>query len=314
MKPTIYLYIRGNCGNQFFQYAFARKVQEMYGGNLVINYYRVRHDPAAWPGSDNLLSDFNTQYKYECRYDKGLFIFKLFKFVQILLQFKEFGVRTYRFYLWCAKTLPKLGIYYFDSAYYPFVFHKRRNIYICGYFESPRYFENIDEKIKRELSPVCDVLEKNRDIYSSIVSRNSVCVTIKRMDVNNENIEGIYRYDNSYFYRAIEYMSEMVDNPLFCIFSDDIKWCRDNIRTDQDIWYETGDDTIAEKIRLMSACKHFIIHNSTFSWWVQHLSQNDNKIVIAPVKWMQRDDQPIDIYEKGWIYLTPKGQITHSHE
>jgi hypothetical protein len=32
----------------------------------------------------------------------------------------------------------------------------------------------------------------------------------------------------------------------------------------------------------MSHCKHFILSNSTFSWWPAWLSENANCIVIAP--------------------------------
>ena len=83
---------------------------------------------------------------------------------------------------------------------------------------------------------------------------------------------------------------------------------------DGECYFETEGNPIWEKIRLMSACKHFIIHNSTFSWWAQHLSSNTDKIVLAPVKWTQRDDQPIDIYEDNWLYIMPDGRISGHHE
>jgi hypothetical protein len=134
------------------------------------------------------------------------------------------------------------------------------------------------------------------------------------MDVNNEEIADIYQYDINYFYRAVEYIKSKVENPVFIIFSDDVEWCKENFHIDAPTYYETSGNPIWEKIRLMSGCKHFIIHNSTFSWWAQHLSQNKDKIVIAPTKWMQRDDQPIDIYEDGWVYLTPDGQFVDEHE
>jgi len=35
-------------------------------------------------------------------------------------------------------------------------------------------------------------------------------------------------------------------------------------------------------MRMMSLCKHFIIANSTFSWWSQWLSSNSNKLVVSP--------------------------------
>lgn len=313
-KPKIHLYIRGNCGNQFFQYAFARMLQEELDGDLIVNYSKVRLG-GMMPESDNLLKLFNVvPYKYETNVGWGGFLFKFLKLFHIVFGLHEFEEKTYKFFLKCARILPNIGIYYFDAAYYPFKIVKRRNVYVNGYFESAKYFEKIDDKIKKELTAKAPLLEQNKELYDAICNQQSVCVTIKRMDVNNEEIADIYQYDINYFYRAVEYIKSKVENPVFIIFSDDVEWCKENFHIDAPTYYETSGNPIWEKIRLMSGCKHFIIHNSTFSWWAQHLSQNKDRIVIAPTKWMQRDDQPIDIYEDGWVYLTPDGQFVDEHE
>ena len=55
-----------------------------------------------------------------------------------------------------------------------------------------------------------------------------------------------------------------------------------------------------EDLRLMLHCKHFIIANSSFSWWGAWLSNNPNKIVCAPKRWFRSADEG-DIVPKSWI-------------
>ena len=65
-KPKIHLYISGGCGNQFFQYAFARKIQEMYDAELIINYILIRRYQQKRIGNDDLLHSFNVvNYSYK---------------------------------------------------------------------------------------------------------------------------------------------------------------------------------------------------------------------------------------------------------
>jgi hypothetical protein len=53
----------------------------------------------------------------------------------------------------------------------------------------------------------------------------------------------------------------------------------------------------------MSNCKHFIIANSTFSWWGAWLSKNKNKIVCAPKKWVRAKILTPDIIPDSWVKI-----------
>ena len=82
-------------------------------------------------------------------------------------------------------------------------------------------------------------------------------------------------------------MNESVNPELYVIFSDDIQWCKENIREmvgNREVVFvdwNKGEQSFRD-IQLMTLCKHNIIANSSFSWWGAWLNQNDNKVVIAP--------------------------------
>ncbi len=148
-------------------------------------------------------------------------------------------------------------------------------------------------------------------MYKMIEDSNSICISIRRGDfvTDSEISKRNLVCDSNYFYRAIDEMNKRVKNPRYVVFSDDVEWCKNNIDFPKDTIYEDGTDPIWEKLRLMYSCKHFIISNSTFSWWAQYLSRNKDKVVIAPSKWKNfsyRKDGKFDIYDDKWI-LIPTG-------
>ena len=109
--------------------------------------------------------------------------------------------------------------------------------------------------------------------------------------------------DKDYFLKAMDEAKKRISNPTFIFFSDDIEWVRENIHCDVPCYYESGKDPVWEKLRLMYSCKHFIISNSTFSWWAQYLSRNENKIVIAPDRWSNNLEEHSMLLDDSFIKI-----------
>jgi len=95
-----------------------------------------------------------------------------------------------------------------------------------------------------------------------------------------------HHLDPSYYQRAVDTLSQRVPNPHFFVFADfaDPDWVKEHVRTRHPIEFVThnGADKDTEDFWLMTQCRHFIIANSTFSWWTAWLGRHPDKIVIAP--------------------------------
>ncbi len=105
-------------------------------------------------------------------------------------------------------------------------------------------------------------------------------------------IEGNRTLPMSFYTRAIAHMRERLTTPVFFIFSDDIAFARAHLPADlAAVFVDHNDDLSShEDLRLMAACHHHIIANSSFSWWGAWLNPRSDRIVFAPRNWTQAAD------------------------
>lgn len=299
--------VNGRLGNQMFQYAVLRAYMLKYHENGIrINFGRVRNE-----NFKNDLDDFNI-----CKLDSDekielstiqKIIVKVINKIESKYNKKYersvYNIKVHKFEKRISKILMKFGIYWLQQGYMELKKSNAKNKYFVGLFESSKYFNDYREEILKEFTPKHDKIKKNIPLYEKIENSNSICVTIRRGDfLDNKFAKDHYICTPEYFDKAVSKISELVENPHFFIFSDDIKWVKENMTFPGEVDYEDGTDPVWEKIRLMYSCKHFVISNSTFSWWAQYLSRNDKKIVVAPSRW-KNTYQNNDIYEDDWIII-----------
>ena len=174
--------------------------------------------------------------------------------------------------------------------------------YFDGYWQSYKYCDSVKSILFSEIKTRAPLSLTTSHMIDRVSSENSVFIGIRKGDYEKE-AKHYGHFENEYYIHAMTYISKRVDNPVFYIFSNDIRWCKEKMRWDGfNVVYREPDQQVndLEEFFLMKSCKNAIIINSTFHWWAAYLMDNPDKIVVHPSKWFF-DNKPIDIYHPEWV-------------
>ncbi len=304
----IYLVMAGRLGNQLFQYAMARKIQLETGQKIAIDFTAVEN--VKNPEWKNYLIDFNvSEYQVVSKQDYypiQRFIYRMLKTLRPKDRRKH-----YMFDVWCARNLSRFGILYCESDYLAVHFKKikSKNVIIRGWFESAKYFKDIGDILKNEFIPNQELSYNSKILAEKLQNNVVICVTIRRGNFTSNALKDKFLVCGSeYYYQGVRYIHERYTDAIIYVCSDDIEWCKKELQFKQNTIYEK-ENPVWEKLYLMTLCNHFVISNSTFSWWAQYLSAAPNKIVVAPYRWRNSEFPPQDIFEDTWVLLDENGKV-----
>lgn len=238
-----------------------------------------------WAVSKRLSLKYNTEYYFETSYfrnsNQGIVSRFELELTNLKLDIKESSIK-----------LPVVN----DNFKFQNI---PDNSFLDGYWQSEKYFIDCENEIRNDL-------EIPKDIYSyiihkyTILNKNTVSLHIRRGDYTNlQHIHPLQTIE--YYKNAYDIISDESINVL--VFSDDINWCKENIKFDN-ITYIEGETNIVD-MYIISLCTHNIIANSSFSWWGAWLNNNENKKVIAPLNWFGSDSSFYtgDIIPEKWIKI-----------
>ena len=276
--------IIGGLGNQMFQYAYAKALQQ--------KGYKVKID----------ISAFDT-YKLHGGY-------QLDKFDLDLEAAAKEEIKSFYKKDIVSQILNRLNIKNTIIKENGLAFKKRLlkpsdNTYIQGYFQSEQYLSNLDN-INEIFTINKEISNYSKDIKKLILdSTNSCSIHIRRGDYIDDPIFEVCEVD--YYDKAMNFISKKTTDITYFVFSNDVQWVKENIKADNIIYVDSPEPRIPhEDIYLMSLCTNNIIANSSFSWWGAFLNQNKNKLVIAPKNWFKtakKIKQAKDLVPKTWIKL-----------
>ena len=157
---------------------------------------------------------------------------------------------------------------------------------LFGYFQSQKYFLDSADTIRADLKMgLPDISDAYTQTQAQIENSNSVAVHVRCTDYIKNARFNICT--PAYYARAGTRMAQMINQPRFFIFSDDMDWAQKNIPLENAVFVNVpkAQTNPVIDLSLMSKCKHQIIANSTFSWWGAWLNENPEKVVISPDLW-----------------------------
>jgi len=297
------VFLRGGLGNQMFQYAAGLELAKKRNEDLFLD--------------EVFLDDRFPRKEFTYRvFD--LDIFSIEPRLTILSKIsKKFPIPGFwfvlDFFFIYARRL--LGMTYFlkegdKRSPENFSFKDRGNVVMWGFWQSQKYFNDVENEVRAAFKCRNPLEGEAAVLGKQIAASSSVAIHVRRGDYLLAKYAKLYAgTDLSYYDRAVEYILGKIESPYFFVFSDDIAWCKENLKlparaTVTYVDASSSGPKASYHLELMSLCRHNIIANSTFSWWGAWLNANPKKIVIAPKHWYVGNEAGShEIIPEDWIKL-----------
>lgn len=174
---------------------------------------------------------------------------------------------------------------------------------LIGFFQSPRHFSGIESELRGELDlSQLHLPAESLRFEETLRSRPTVSIHVRRGDYLG--LGATQCLGDNYHDRATDWFRERFEGIRFCVFSDDIPWCRARFHGPEYLFcdFPTAATDPLHDLRLMASCHHHIIVNSSYSWWGAWLNPSPDKQVIAPHMWMNNLPST-EIIDPNWTRI-----------
>ncbi|WP_439504220.1 alpha-1,2-fucosyltransferase [Sediminibacterium sp.] len=279
--------IWGGIGNQLFQYYFGQYLN--HKTNVSVIYLNALGVPEIPEKLNSFLDLDFSQNDYNNKLEKYPYYFNKFYRInrKFLLLFPYFS----------NKIIVENHSYYLKDNIVEYELYD-------GYWQNLEFLDYLRKENQFRFSFFnTDKFKKN--VFYQLISTtpNGVAVHVRRGDYLSSDYH--ISLNMKYYKLSMEIILGKVSNPVFFLFSDDKLWLKENFSNSSNIILvlndsDTDDDIL--EFYLMTLCKHYIIANSTFSWWPAYLNRQSDAITIAPKHWYNsNEDHANRILVNKWI-------------
>jgi hypothetical protein len=199
------------------------------------------------------------------------------------------------------------------------------NTNIDGFFQTEKYFKNIENEIREDFEFIDDILEPCKEFISQF-NGNVIFLHIRRGDAYGFEHLCKHKTIDGYYTPALENFD---DNTAVIVCSDEIDWCGEQEFFKNDRFYlsennekfstkcwlwldgnpEFRNSTIPyTDLCLMSLCNGGITATSSLSWWGAWLQKNRTNPIIVPDPWfgleLMKSNNTKDLIPNDWIQFS----------
>jgi hypothetical protein len=177
---------------------------------------------------------------------------------------------------------------------------------LVGYFQSSVFFDEYKNNIKKILEINSDVLKRNEKKINQ--STKKLSIHVRWGDPYDRSVGGGHKgvetkhptMTLNYYYNSLDFILSKTNIDEIIVFTDNedtkefIFGKFDHYRIST-TYFDYNQNYIDDFV-CQTMCDHFIIANSTFSWWSAYLSENNEKIVCCPKsnEWFGIDYKNLD--------------------
>ena len=272
---------QGGIGNQMFQYALYRQLQEK--GKT------VKADLSTFQSAKEIRS-----FKLQESFDIKLNVASDWEI------FKVAGGSNSFFKLVVRKLFKQKNLYTENRIGSVENFYGIKTGYANGYWQSKKWFPDVADSIKKEFTFQITKPEFEK-LCNRVSGEQSVSIHVRMGDyVQNADLYGGI-CTKEYYQKAVEYIKQKVCAPVFYVISDEPDKAQAMLKGIVQAEY-VQNEIDYEDMQFMSSCRHNILANSSFSWWSTYLNKHEDKVVVAPSRWNNFEDCT-NVYVKEWFLI-----------
>ncbi|HEY3887099.1 MAG TPA: alpha-1,2-fucosyltransferase [Caulobacteraceae bacterium] len=241
----VFIAVRGGLGNQMFQAAFGAAIEKLFGAEVRYLAEYVSMDPY---GRHYLLDSFP-------------------------------GLRGKTLPIAAAEGVPAYGEQGVDAGSLAELFRQQPRVTFHGYFQNEQYLLGQSEAVADafRLQPDPALAGPGDEIRA----KAAIGMHVRRSEYGHHGLAAADYYRNA----IADIRRETGPAPVIC-FSDEPNYCEFVFRdiADFTVMRQAGESPLND-FRLLSQCRHFVIANSSYSWWAAWLGSGPDSLVYAPLPW-----------------------------